>query len=79
MDCGGYRAITAARYELQKRGRTLLIWGAVGDPAQLIELIRWEASGLAGRAGLRLILGRTRRASCHATPTHLADGACPPT
>lgn len=39
MDCGGYRAIVAARNDLQRTGSSLQLTGAAGEPARLLKLI----------------------------------------
>ncbi len=40
LDCGGYRAFVAARTELAQQDRTLRLVGAIGEPRQLLDLIR---------------------------------------
>lgn len=39
MDCGGYRGLVGARVELESRGGTLTLTGAVGEPARLLDLL----------------------------------------
>jgi len=39
LDCGGYRAFTAARITLEQHGRALVLVGAVGEPRRLLDLI----------------------------------------
>jgi anti-anti-sigma factor len=40
LDCGGYRAFVAAQTELAQQDRTLRLVGAIGEPRQLLDLIR---------------------------------------
>jgi anti-anti-sigma factor len=39
MDCGGYRGLVGARVELERRGGSLTLTGAVGEPARLLDLL----------------------------------------
>ena len=39
MDCGGYRGLVAARVELERRGGSLTLTGAVGEPARFLDLL----------------------------------------
>ncbi len=39
LDCGGYRALVAARTALGQHRRTLTVVGAAGEPRRLLELL----------------------------------------
>ena len=39
MDCSGYRCLVAARLVIEQGGRSLIVRGATGQPARLLDLI----------------------------------------
>jgi anti-anti-sigma factor len=39
MDCGGYRALFTARLELERRGGSLILENANGEPARVLRLL----------------------------------------